>query len=109
MRAAGPQRPAGTVADAERHQRRAVVEVDAGPVPAGCLRRQDLARPLVIEPGAAGDVEASAADLDRTRDRELRLAVVVARVDGIAGLAREARLALEQNRLRLRETQVEPE
>ena len=43
-------------ADAKGHQRAAALEVDAAPVPAGGFGGEVLARPFVVEPGAAGDL-----------------------------------------------------
>src|SRR2546425_10930020 len=63
------------------------------------LLGQDFARPFVIEPGFARDLQFAAADDDAARDREMRKAVVVARLRRVRPFAAEAALALEQHRL----------
>src|SRR5690606_29256764 len=79
----------------------AVVEVQPDPVPSGSRRIEDLARPLVVEPGDAFDGVASRRVADRAAHGQLRAAVVVARLRLSRALAREAGVALQQ-RWRLR-------
>src|SRR5258706_4140007 len=90
---------------AERHERPAVGKIDSDPVPADRSFRQSLARPFVIEPGFARNLELAAADEDAARDRKMRNAVVVARLRRVRPFAAEAALALEQHRL----FRIEPE
>src|SRR2546425_3939368 len=96
---ARPETAAVPGAHAKRHERTAVGKIDSDPVPADRLRGQSLARPFVIEPGFARDLQLAAADDDAARDREMRKAVVVARLRRVRPLAAEAALALEQHRL----------
>src|SRR5256885_9574237 len=86
-------------ADPESHQRTAVRKIDPDPIPADRSFREGLARPLVIEPGFARDLQPASADDDAARDREVRKAVVIARLRRVRPLAAEAALALEQHRL----------
>src|SRR6266849_3634895 len=98
----GPARPETAAVPrphAKRHERTAVGKIDSDPVPADRSFRQSLARPFVIEPGFARDLELAAADDDAARDREMRNAVVVARLRRVRPFAAEAALALEQHRL----------
>src|SRR5216683_7333967 len=96
---ARPETPAVPGPHAKRHERTAVREIDSDPVPADRLLGQDFARPFVIEPGFARDLQLAAADDDAARDREMRNAVVVARLRRVRPFAAEAALALEQHRL----------
>src|SRR6266571_8231240 len=91
---------------AKRHERTAVGEIDSDPVPADRLPGQSLARPFVIEPGFARDLQLPAADDDAARNREMRKAVVVARLRRVRPFAAEAALALEQHRLFRIETEA---
>src|SRR6266508_473535 len=84
---------------AKRHQRPAVGKIDSDPVPAVRSFRQSLARPFVIEPGFARDLQLAAADGDAPRDREMGQAVVVARLRRVRPFAAEAALALEHHRM----------
>src|SRR5438034_4064944 len=87
MAAARPKRGAGPVAHAKRHQRAAVVEVDADPIPAGGVGRHILARPFVIEPGCSGNGSIVGFSRDLPRHGELRLAVVRTRLTRTRALA----------------------
>src|SRR5207247_11422178 len=78
MTATRPQHTAGRLAHAKGHQRAAVVEVDAGPIPTDGFGGQVLARPLVITPADAGDPGVPARSRDLAGRRELRLAGVTA-------------------------------
>ena len=51
----------------------------------------------MIEPGLARDVGIAARDVDAPCDRELRLAVVIARVGEVMTFAREALIAFQQD------------
>src|SRR5712691_882342 len=102
---ARPEAPAVPGPHAKRHERTAVGEIDSDPVPADRLLGQSLARLFVIEPGFARDLQLAAADDDAARDREMRKAVVVARLRRVRPFAAEAALALEQHRL----FRIEPE
>src|SRR3989449_4560041 len=90
---------------AERHERTSVGKIDSDPVPADRFFGQGLARPFVIEPGFARDLQLAVPDDDAARDREMRKAVVVARLRRVRTFAAEAALALEQHRL----FRIEPE
>ena len=90
----------------KRHQRAAVVEVHADPVPAGGAGIEVGVAPLVVEPGAAGDAGGPALDRERAPHGELRLAVVAARLFRPRPLAREAAFALQDERLGRGERQV---
>ena len=107
--AAGPQWRPISIAHAERHQRTAVVEVDADPVPPGGVLRHHLARPLVVEPRPPLDVARATADDDAAAYRELRPAVIPARLAHLRPLARIALLSLQKDRLRRLEREVERE
>src|SRR5438309_65330 len=96
---ARPEAAAVPGAHAERHQRTSVGKIDSDPVPADRFFGESLARPFVIEPGFAANLQLAAADGDAARDREMRKAVVVARLRRVRPLAAEAALALEQHRL----------
>ena len=100
--AAGPQRAAVATAQHEGGERAAVEEVDADPVPAHGVGVQDLVAPLVVDPGAAVGRRDAAATLDGQGGAwpELRFAVVVAGLALVGPLAREAGVALQQQRLR---------
>src|SRR5258706_2643388 len=82
----------------ECHQRLPVEKVDAAPVPADRLRREIGARPFVVEPCGPCDL----ASVHPARNREVRLAVVVARLLSPVALAAETPLAL-QHRLPCRQ------
>ena len=82
---------AGLIAHAESHQRAAIQQVDAAPVPARGLRRHVGARPFVVEPGLAFDV----LTIQLADDVEVRAAVVVAGLARPVTLAAEAGVALE--------------
>src|SRR4029453_6675901 len=90
-----------------RHERTAVTEVEPDPVPARCLGRQILARPFVIEPRRTLYALPLPAPVYGSRHREMRTAVVVARLCRDWAFATEARFALEQDRLRWRELEIE--
>src|SRR6185369_10984618 len=107
--AAAPERAAVGAAHAKRHQRAAVVEGHADPVPADRARVHVGVAAFVIEPGPAGDRGRSAFDRERAANVELRLAVVAAELLAPRALARDAVLALQQKRLRRRELEVEGE
>src|SRR5690606_2580844 len=83
-----PEHAAVAPPDAERDQRRAVVEVQARPVPSVGRRVEDLAGPFVVEPGDAGDANGLVAEHDRPGGRQLRTTVVVARLRRPPALAR---------------------
>src|SRR2546427_1301725 len=102
---ARPEAAAVPGTDAKRHKRTAVGKIDPDPAPAARLPGQSLARPFVIEPGFARDLQLPAADDDAARDREMRQAVVVARLHRVRPFAAETALALEQHRL----FRIEPE
>jgi hypothetical protein len=85
----------------EGHQRAASVQIDADPVPALRVSRQQFARPFMIEPGFAGDRAGAAGERHAAGHLELRLAVVVAGLAGFGAFARESVHALAQQRLRL--------
>ena len=110
-----PHRVPITRADLEGHQRRAIVEIRAQPVPAGRIGRQERARPFVIEPRAPrhGDARIRLprcrGPRDTARYRQLRLAVVVARLFRRRALARITLLALDHRRLRRGEREMERE
>ena len=90
------------VSHLESHQRPAIEQIDATPVPARRFGREVGTRPLVIEPGAAGQVAA----VHLADSMQLRSAVVVARLLRAMPLAAEARFAL-QHRLAGEQRQVE--
>src|SRR5712692_10881075 len=71
---ARPETAAVPRAYPESHKRTAVGKIDPDPVPAHRLLGQSLARPFVIEPGFARDLQLAAADDDAARDREMRKA-----------------------------------
>src|SRR5436853_6723823 len=89
----------------ERHQRSAVVEVDADPVPARRFRRTVGPRPLMIEPRAT----ANGSPIHGAGHCEMRLAIVVARLLRAMTFAAEARFALRHGRARCAEPEVELE
>src|SRR5438552_4251270 len=96
---ARPETAAVPGAHAERHERTSVGKIDSDPIPADRFSGQGLARPFMVEPGFARDFQPAPADDDAARDREMRKAVVVARLRRVRPLAAEAALALEQHRL----------
>src|SRR3712207_6154114 len=69
-------RAAAALAHAKTHERAAVNEIDARPVPADRLGRHDCARPFVVEPSGAAHPPA----VQTSDDAEVRAAVVVARL-----------------------------
>src|SRR5882757_4652810 len=75
----GPTLLALRTADTEGHQRRAVVQTDADPVPAHRLAVQVLARPFVVEPSLAGNAVRAALARDGACYAQVRHAVVIAR------------------------------
>ena len=87
------------VAHAKRHERAAIVQVDADPVPATCVGGKRFARPFVIEPGNAGDGRAVSVHRNAARHGELRVAVVITRIGEGSALAGETLLPLQQDRL----------
>ena len=96
MAAARPERGARTVAHAKRHQRAAIVEVDADPIPADGVGRHVLARPFVIEPGVARDFCVAARRGHLPSHGEMRLAVVIARLPRDRAFARETRVTMKE-------------
>ena len=101
--------PADRAAHAEHHQRAAVGQVDAHPVPArrgpcrrSCSTTRDRATPRPSH--ADGDPQ-----LRLARHRQVRFAVVVARRARIRALATVTALALQQDGLRRVELNVEGE
>jgi putative ABC transport system permease protein len=90
------------VAHLECHQRAAIRQVDAAPVPAARLGRHIGARPFVVEPRAALHVLA----IQLARDLEVRAAVVVACLAGPVPFPAEAPLAL-QHQLSRQEAELE--
>src|ERR1700730_5005174 len=79
QRAAGPTLLALSAADTKGHQRRAVIQIDADPVPTHGLAVQVLAGPFVIEPSLAGYAIRAALTRDGARHTQMRQAVVIAR------------------------------
>src|SRR5450631_2898614 len=106
-RAAGPTRLPLRAANAERHQRAAIVQIDANPVPTNGLTIQVLARPFVIEPSLAGDLVRAALTRNGACDSHMRQAVVVTRSLRRGALAADAGVAVEQNGLSLQERQIQ--
>ena len=101
-RAVRPARPQGAAVGAAQHegcQGAAVVEIDADPVPAACLRVQQLFAPFMIEPGPALHRPALALQFNAAARVQLGLAVVVAGLAELRALARKAAIALQQHRL----------
>ena len=92
------------VAHPESHERAAVGEIDAAPVPAGRFGRHVGARPFVVEPRRSLDVPA----VQLADHVELRAAVVVARLVRPVALAAEALLALQDELMR-EEVEIERE
>src|SRR5260370_14858016 len=106
QRAASPTLLSSSTADAERHQRGAVVEIDTDPVPAHGLIVQVLAGPFVIEPSLACGAIRAALTSDGTRHTQMRQAVVVARGLGRWALAADAGVSVEEDGLCLHEPPI---
>jgi len=107
-----PARPdifAALPADAKRHERPAVGQVDTDPVPARGIRCQILAGPFVIEPGVSLHVHLLRLDRNAAARSKMWLAVVVAGLLRAGSLAAEAALAFREQRLRRLELQIETE
>ncbi len=88
---------------------RPCASLDADPVPSDGVLGHHLARPLVVEPGPAPHVARTLGDDDASAHRELRPAVVPARLMRQRALARVALVALQQHRLRGLELEFERE
>src|SRR5258708_17861749 len=99
QRTAGPTLLAFSAADAESHQRSAVIEIDADPVPTDGLTVQVFAGPFVIEPSLACDTIRAALTRDGARHAEMRQAVVVARGLGRGALAADTGVDRKSTRL----------
>jgi hypothetical protein len=100
------ERFAGGIAHAERHQRAAVGEVDAQPVPADGAVAKQCRRPLVVEPRLAAHRLPAAVAQQGSADLQLRPADVVAGQFRPVTLARVALVTLQQQGLRWRQRQV---
>src|SRR5580658_3611167 len=99
QRASRPARLTLEAPDAERHQRSPIVQIDSYPIPPRRLVVEILARPLVIEPGFAGDCIRAALASNRTRGAHVRQAVVVACLLRGGALLTDSRISVEENRL----------
>src|SRR3979411_1782262 len=99
QRAARPALLALRAAHTEGHQRRAVIQIDAYPVPSHGLRVQVLAGPFVIEPSLAAYVIRGVPTSDGAGHVQMRQAVVIARRLWRGALAADAGIAVEQNGL----------
>src|SRR5690606_37076905 len=80
-------RAAVGIAQAKGEQAAAVVQADAGPVPADRGIGHQLARPFVIEPAAAADGVPRMADAQRAACPQAGARIVVARLSGPGPLA----------------------
>src|SRR5260370_7555871 len=86
-RTAGPMLFAPSTTDAEVHQRRAVIQIDADPVPTHGLTVQVLAGPFVIEPGLADHLVHAALTRDGPVPPQLRQPALLASAPTRASLA----------------------
>src|SRR6266404_60126 len=94
-------------ADAEGHQRRAVIQIDADPVPTHGLTVEVLTGPFVIEPSLARDVIRANLARDGTRHAQVRQAVVIARGRGRGTFAASTLVSVENNGLCPQQPQIE--
>src|SRR5262245_27770663 len=90
----------GIVANSLDHQRAAVIEIQADPVPAARMLVEHAARRFVIEPRDTVHAMFAAADRDATARSQLRQAVVVARELRLRALLTETVRAIQERRLR---------
>src|SRR5215211_390607 len=95
--------------DLEGHQSAAVIEVDAGPVPANRLGREVARRPFAVEPGAARHHRSLPVANHGPGDRQLRHRIIIARLLGVRPLAAIAPIAVQHRGLGRGEGKVERE
>ena len=98
-RAAVPERAAAGRAQPKGGERAAVVEVHADPVPTLGVGVQQFFAPLMVQPSLARDIESLPLQGDLAAGVQLRVAVVVAGLTRFWPFARQAVLALQNQRL----------
>ena len=106
-RAAIPQRLARLVTQAKGRQGAAVEQIHADPVPAHRLGMHQRLAPFVVHPGRALHRQRSAFDRQGAADLKLRQAVVEARLPLVWPFDGEPPIALQQQRLRFLQAQLE--